>query len=227
MFIPSNNSFTASELIVLADAGLMARPDAPARTAAALWTDPARDGRLSGILAGGLVETAFGWQPVETLLRGMRVGTWDGGFAVVEQVLLHEVRLVPGQGLIHVPGGALGNCGDLTLLPAQTVLIESAVAEAVLDAAAVLVPASALAGWRGITRIAAPETVTVVSLVFAQEEVVFVNSGALLHCRAAGSAAGTESFFQHLTIPQARALIELTEMGTFCPAAPALHALAA
>lgn len=191
MFIPSGNSFTAAEQIRIADA-------TPVESPAAM---------MPGLALSTLLETPSGWVQAGTLLPGMRVGTWDGGFAEILHVLRHQIRFAPGRGLIHVPGGALDNCDGLTLLPSQEVLVESDLAEAVTGTPAVLVPAAALIGLRGIARIDAPDAVDVVSPVFADDEVVYANSGTLLFCP--GRRGSTADFFPRLSIPQGRALCEM------------------
>lgn len=107
----------------------------------------------------------------------------------------------------------MGNCDALTLLPAQEILLDSHAAEAVLGTSAVLVPASALPGFRGISRLHSTQTVDVVSLAFAQEEVIFVNSGTLAHCGRSVMAKGDEGFFPRLNSLQTRALCELIDAG--------------
>lgn len=205
MFMQDAKSFAAAEKITLALHGLT---NAPAIGA-------------PGILAGSLVETGAGWRPVETLSRGVRVATYDGGFCPLIRVERRHLWPVAGAHLIHVPGGALDNCADFALMPGQQVLIASDIAEAVLDSAAVLVPAASLIGYRGIARQPLDRPAEVLSLIFAGEEVVYVNSGALIHCAADGApdrAAGLErrpavAFFESLAADRATALLALIGEG--------------
>ena len=69
---------------------------------------PARTGRpaLSGLLTGTLVETASGWQRVETLTAGTRVQTLDGGLARLLRLHRHLIRPEDAADLIHLPGVA-------------------------------------------------------------------------------------------------------------------------
>jgi hypothetical protein len=174
----------------------------------------------SGLVAGTRVETARGWKPVEQVLTGERVQTWDGGLQPVTKVerTLYGADLAEAypDGLLMVPGGALSTCDAVYLLPEQHILLESAIAEEVLGRPAVLVPAAALEGHRGILRVMPVDLVEVVTLSFDQEEVVYANTGALLHCpprRAGATPQGpaTSAFFEVLGFDRARALVELME----------------
>lgn len=179
----------------------------------------------TGIVAGSLIETSQGWRPVETLRVGELVLTYDGGAQAVAALRRTGTgaapRSQPGPGLILAPGGALDNCADLLLAPDQPVLIHSPAAEAVLGAPGALVKARRLVGFRGIRR--APPTAprALIALAFETEEMVFVNSGALLHCPARAQGAGAplaegglaDGFFPVLDAGRTRALLDLTEAG--------------
>lgn len=199
MFMQNAKDFRAAEKISLALHGLNILPEFGA----------------SGLLAGNLVETESGWRPVETLARGARVATYDGGFCRVARVERHHVWPAAATEVIHVPGGALDNCSDFSLLPGQQVLLTSQVAEAVLDRAGALIPASALVGYRGITRQGLVRPAEVLSLRFAAEELVYVNSGALIHCAAEGPEAtdARSGFFEVLDEARAQAMLALMAAG--------------
>ncbi|MEY8840691.1 Hint domain-containing protein, partial [Cribrihabitans sp. XS_ASV171] len=78
---------------------------------------------------------------------------------------------------VHVPEGALFNRRDLWLMPEQGMLIEcEAVHDAVGDPYAVI-PARLLCGLRGIQTGRPANAVEVVTLAFAQDEVVYVEGG--------------------------------------------------
>jgi hypothetical protein len=173
----------------------------------------------SGLVAGTRVETARGWKPVEQVMTGETVQTWDGGLQPVTRIdrttYGADLALAYPDGLLMVPGGALNTCDAFYLMPEQHVLLESTIAEEVLGRPAVLVPASALEGYRGIMRVMPVDLVEVVTLFFDQEEVVYANTGALLHC-APRNAAGplpkggaVSAFFEMLPFHRARALVEL------------------
>lgn len=205
MFMQNATTFRAAEKIsaekiALALHGLNILPDFAA----------------SGLLAGSLVETERGWRPVESLARGTRVATYDGGFCPIARVERHHLWPAAEAAVIHVPGGALDNCSEFRLLPGQHVLVTSDVAEEVLDCAGALIPASALVGFRGITRQGLVRPAEVLSLRFAAEEVVYVNSGALIHCAAEGPQAteAQSAFFEVLDEARAQAMLALMAAGT-------------
>lgn len=206
MFMPNATTFHSAETIDLSIHGLSLTPARPA----------------SGLLAGSLVETEAGWQPVERLMRGMRVATWDGGFCPIARVERRLLWPMSGAEVIHVPGGALDTCEAFSLLPDQHVFVTSAVAEEVLGAEGALVPASALIGHFGITRGRVRRPVEVLALHFASEELVYVNTGALIHCAAdAAEATGgaiRSGFFEVLDADRAQAMLALIEADTLTTA---------
>jgi hypothetical protein len=171
----------------------------------------------SGLVAGTLVETAEGWQPVESLAIGQRVQTWDGGLRPLQR--LEAVRIAPGAGLIALPGGVLSNCSDMLLLPGQHLLVETGAAAEALDQDVVLVPAAALDGYRGAAVMRSRRGMDVIRLGFAAEEIVYANTGAMLHCPAVGAAdvaamlAPRSEFFTALDRDGARALLGLDRPG--------------
>jgi hypothetical protein len=169
----------------------------------------------SGLVAGTLVETAEGWQPVESLAIGQRVQTWDGGLRPLQR--LEAVRVAPGAGLVALPGGVLSTCSDMLLLPGQHLLVETGAAAEVLDQDVVLVPASALDGYRGAAAVRQRKGVDVIRLGFEAEEIVYANTGAMLHCPAVGAAAPAEAprsgFFTALDREGARRLLGLGRPG--------------
>lgn len=169
--------------------------------------------RGSGMLAASLVETPQDWRHAGSLMRGSLVQTWDGGLCAVTQVARQYFWPGAGAEVVFVPGGALENCSDLWLMPDQLVVIASAVAEQVLQAAAALVPARALAGIHGIRLCLLPRPVEMISLGFDSDEAVYVNSGALIHCAGTMAAAADTSYFPRLDQARARALLDLIAAG--------------
>jgi hypothetical protein len=157
---------------------------------AACMLDAMADGRLergsAGILVGTRVASWQGFRPVETIVEGDRVLTFDRGLQPVRKVLrsvlwvggTHDPESWP----LLVPAGALGNHEALRLMPGQGIMIESDAAEAMLGDPFALLPAAALEGVRGIRRTRPAEWIEVVTLVFERDEVVFGNSGALFFC---------------------------------------------
>lgn len=83
---------------------------------------------------------------------------------------------------VFVPAGALGNSSDLELLPDQGVLIESDAARDFNGDPFAVVPAKSLAGCGGISRIAPRTQVEVITLVFADEQVIYAEGGPSVYC---------------------------------------------
>lgn len=202
MFMQDATSFRPAAKIALPLPGLDLRPD----------------GSAPGIVADSLVETDTGWRAAGALLPGTRVATWDGGFRPLVAVERRTLWPAAGIELIEVPGGALDTCAGFALLPGQHVFLASAIAETVLGAPGVLLPAAALAGHAGITRRLLLRPVEAVTLRFAGEEIVYVNSGALVHCpagpgRARPASARPSGFFEVLDGDRARAMLALVADG--------------
>ncbi|HQU68409.1 MAG TPA: Hint domain-containing protein [Albidovulum sp.] len=151
----------------------------------------ARRPRRDGIPGATLVETATGWRRADSLRPGDRVATWDGGLRELQA--LNSGRMEPGEVLLRVPGGALDNCGEVWLHEAQLVLIRSPFAAAILDAEAVLLPARALAGFRGISLAMPPKALNLVSLHFDADELIFAASGLRLHAAPENGAPLTDT----------------------------------
>lgn len=139
-----------------------------------------------GLVAGTRIGTSMGWRAVEALAPGDMVLTFDNGLQRLVEVRRETYWMSEGTmgntDMLAVPAGAMGNSVAVNLLPDQGVLIESeAACDAQGDPFAVL-RAKALEGFRGITRIARPAKMEVITLVFDNEEVVYAEGGILLHC---------------------------------------------
>jgi len=194
MYMPTQTAFSQVERVVLADETMVRQA----------WT-------RTGLIAGTMVETAAGWHPVEDLSVGDSVATYDGGLQVVRAIShgFWEPQSVAAQteGLLHVPGGALDNCASLYLSDVQLVMIESPEAEKLLGEPAVLVPAAALVGFRGVERVFREDRVEMINLRFDDEELVYANTGTLIHC-----PSGAQSdYFTRLSVSRARALLSLMD----------------
>jgi hypothetical protein len=166
-----------------------------------------------GLVAGTRLEAADGWRPVERLMRGDAVYTLDGGLRQIIEIKRED--LTPARQLI-VPGGALDNCAEMTLLPGQHVLLEAEIAEDAFGSPLVLLPAAALAGYRGIHWQEGRERVEIVTLGFDEDELVYGNTGALLHCPSTarmGEQVTRSNFFTVLGMEQARAMVGILAHG--------------
>lgn len=145
--------------------------------------------KTTGIVAGTHVATTNGWRPVEAIIPGERILTFDGGLQPVLRVkrarLWSRARACPRRSWpLTVPSQALGNNTPMTLLPDQPVMLESDAAEDISGDPFALLPAEALEGFRGIARIFPEESVEIVTLYFEIEQVVFANIGARFLCPA-------------------------------------------
>ena len=148
---------------------------------------PKLDARTTGMVAGTKVATNAGWASVETIREGQQVLTFDGGLQTVIAVTRHSLMADThdiSSWPLSVPAGALGNRADMTILPHQSVMIESDAAEDMTGDLFALIPGASLAGFCGISQERPSEWVDVIQLHFAQDEIVFANIGALFLCRA-------------------------------------------
>jgi len=176
----------------------------------------------TGIPGATLIETGEGWRAAATLRPGDGLATWDGGLRPLLSVQSEVVRPAIDERLVRVPGGALNNCGTVWLRPGQHVLIRAAHAAAVLEAEAVLIPAAALAGYRGITFQPVVAPLSMVTLRFLEDEVIFAASGLCLHCGAeegpAIAAAGHCGYLPVLDAARGRDLMALIGAGALTTA---------
>lgn len=165
---------------------------------------------IGGIVAGTLVEGARGWVSVETLRIGDMVQTLDGGLARVHALDRRTLVQAAETALIMVPGGMHDACSDLMLVPGQHVLMDTLDDEVIGTAPYALVPAVALTSDPMVRHRFPGATVEVITPMFADEEIIFANSGVLLHCPSVIDGAGLypdDSFFPRLDAATARAFL--------------------
>lgn len=185
-------------------------------------------GMASGLVTGTRIATNIGWRSVEAIAPGDHALTFDGGMQVVRRItrsiLWHSPSNCPEHlWPLNVPVGALGNQHELHLLPEQNVMLESDAAEDCFGDPFALIPAAALNGFRGITRVKPYEKIVVYTLHFDQEQVVFTCSSALFHCPSdsQGSLLETsqsEAIYQTLPMRAATLLVDrmVQENDTVC-----------
>jgi hypothetical protein len=195
--------------------------------AALAYTDGLLTDAGFGIVAGTKVATAIGWRPVQAIIAGDQVLTFDGGLQTVIEVrrltLCAEPTIMPmASWPLHVPAGALGNRAAMQILPGQDVLIESDIAEELYGDPFALIPAAALDGYNGISRAAPHARIEVITLHFAQDQIVYANIGALFMCPRAGDLMhdlfATPAPAQYKLLSLAEADVVLGEMETVCTA---------
>ena len=148
--------------------------------------------RRSGLLHSTRVATRFGWRPVQQLIAGDEVLTFDHGFqritAIEHAINWPDHKTCPEHAApLMVPAGVLGNSEKIWMLPAQLVVVESDMAEILTGDPFALVPVDVLEGWKGITRVAPRAPHLVVVLHFEEDEVIYAGNGALLHSQGQGT----------------------------------------
>lgn len=165
----------------------------------------------TGLIAGTLLETRAGWQPVETLRVGDSVQTLDGGLARILGLNRRVLQADAQTTVIRLQGGYHDACSDVLLLPGQHVVLD------ILDAAHnngapyAMIAALALLAGPGAQRHSNPGAIDVITPLFADEEVVYANSGLLLHCPGIADGAGCypeNSFFPRFDATEARHFIQ-------------------
>ena len=150
-----------------------------------------------GLLPGTRLAVPGGWVLVEHLSPGDRLLTFDGPAAVVVGLQRADARggadWPAHRWPLLVPPGVLDNADPLRLLPDQPVLLESDAAEHLFGDPFALVPAAALAGWRGILPAAPGPREQVVTPILMTDEVIYAAGGTLLWCPG-DAAAGLPGF---------------------------------
>lgn len=147
------------------------------------------DFQMRGITSGTRIATAEGWRPVEYLTVGTHVLTFDNGPQEIVAIT-RSAQFVHGDvapdfaSPIDVPAGVIGNSEPMVLLPEQNVMIESDEAEAISGDPFALVPAKALVGFQGVERFRALRPFEVITLHFANDEVIYAEGGALVLAQA-------------------------------------------
>lgn len=142
-----------------------------------------------GLMAGTRVASMLGWRGVESLAKGDMVLTFDNGMKQIVDIRRVSVCLDAPQTEkalwpIFVPAEALGNEEELTLLPDQGVMLECEAASDLYGDPFAVVAAHALDGVRGIHR-APPQTkIELISICFAEDQVIYAEGGALILCPA-------------------------------------------
>lgn len=144
--------------------------------------------RPVGLFAGTKIASNLGWRPVEKLRAGDKVLTFDNGMQEVLElrrtaIFSTESGAAAELWPVVIPAGVLGNRDQVVLPAHQPVMLEcDAVRDGQGDPFAVI-PARALAGFCGIARRAPKMTRELITVIFAQDEVVYTGCGMLALCR--------------------------------------------
>lgn len=140
----------------------------------------------AGLTAGTQVLTDGGWLPVEQISEGDSVMTYDAGPERVTSVRRRtfgaNLRTFWPNGLVYVPDNALGPAEGYYLLPGQQVMLRDDLAKSMFDDRALLIPAAALVGIRGITRVLPIDLIEVVELRFDNDAIIECQGGTWLCC---------------------------------------------
>lgn len=123
-------------------------------------------------LAGTLIDTPLGPRPVETLAPGALVDTLDHGPMPVRWSGQSDVFASGSLAPVAIPQGALGNRRRLLISPNHRVFLRSILADLHFGHHEVLVPAKALVGIAGITRLPMPRA-RYVHLLLESHEMLF------------------------------------------------------
>lgn len=154
-----------------------------------LWLDQKRTdvaepvGMAEGIFASTPVAVPDGWTLASDLRPGDLVLRFDEGLQPIRSIRSQPAARHAGDWAIVLPRWAMGNAQDLVVLPEQTVMIETDIAEDLYGEPFVTLPAAALEGWCGIHRAPAPAERTV-QLLFDTAQLVYAAGDVLLGCPA-------------------------------------------
>ena len=176
--------------------------------------------RGEGLVEGTRLVTSSGWCPVEELIEGDMVLTFDRGMQRI--IELHRQTLLVSEGTcashlqpLHVPAGAIGNTGDAWILQDQCILVESDGAEALFDDPFSLLPGKALNGLRGIARKVPAGDMQIISLRFKRDEIVVADLGAQFYCPKEAeplSDGGGDPYYRMLGRDEAELIVGFLEL---------------
>ncbi|MBE1284999.1 MAG: hypothetical protein GJ676_16930 [Rhodobacteraceae bacterium] len=143
-----------------------------------------------GFLSGTHVVSNLGWRAVESLCVGDKVLTFDNGMRTIADIqretLNNGERTVPRvQWPMLVPEGVLQNRCEMHVMPDQGMFIETDLVSDGFGEPYAVLPARALEGFRGITQVEPDHGLTLTTLAFRQDEVVYAEGGMLIHCPCA------------------------------------------
>ncbi|MCX7567035.1 Hint domain-containing protein [Sulfitobacter sp. F26169L] len=172
-----------------------------------------------GLMVGTRVASNLGWRAIDALAVGDKVLTFDHGMQEITEIRRAHVWLdAPGTSEtfwpVIIPVDALGNREELVLLPDQGVMVESDAAQDMHGDPFAILTAHSLVGLRGIRRRQPLQRVELIAVYFADEEVIYAEGGALIHCPRDMSTldkfleAGTASY-SVLSGEQAEELVDM------------------
>jgi hypothetical protein len=142
-----------------------------------------------GLMVGTRVASNLGWRAIDALAVGDKVLTFDHGMQEITEIRRAHLWLDAPDSAealwpVVVPADALGNREELVLLPDQGVMVESDAAQDMHGDPFAVITAQSLVGLRGIRKSRPLHRVELVAVYFAQDEVIYAEGGALIHCPA-------------------------------------------
>lgn len=170
-----------------------------------------------GFIAGTMVATSHGWRPVEALVAGDTVLTFDHGMQPIKSI--KRERFTLGQtadeammSAIYIPRDVLGNNSPIWVRADQGVMIEHDLVEDALGDPFAVVPAAALEGYRGIKRAETQVHMDLITLVFDEDEIIYIEAGLLAYCPSGNDLLhrafrGEEDLYTVLSPIEARELV--------------------
>ena len=140
-----------------------------------------------GFVAGSKIATNSGWRAVDALAPGDMVFTFDNELQPVIDVRREthwiDADFIPvAHWPILVPAGALGNQNSMLLMADQGIVLDDDLADIEYDDPFAVIRAKDLVGLRGIERKAPKARIEIVTLGFVDEQVIYAQGGALIHC---------------------------------------------
>ena len=147
----------------------------------------------AGLLAGTYVASDMGWRAVEGLAVGDLVMTFDNDLQRIQRIDRRTIWQPPVDIPRHewpllVPVGVFDNGYDMLVLPGQGLMVESDWGHVTYGDPFVVVPAQALEGVRGIFRQRPQSSFEVITLTLEQDNLIYAEGGALIHCAGQGAA---------------------------------------
>lgn len=158
-------------------------------TSSAVSTEEAHGVATGGLMAETKIASDRGWARACDLKPGDKVLTFDKGLQPLVDVQFHEFEVQGGMNAadnwpLLIPAGALGNKEPAVVLAGQSILVESDLAEEIYDDPFVAIPANALDGANGVSRVCPNERLSVVTLHFDRDHAVFGAGGVMFVCSA-------------------------------------------
>lgn len=190
-----------------------------------------------GFFAATKVACNTGWRRIDKLSVGDKVLTFDHGMQPIVEIKKEVVFEAPAEAPpvnwpVVVPVGALGNREALVLQADQGVMLEIEGVEDPMGDPFAVVPARVLGGLRDISRAAPKTRMEVITLVFATDEVIYVNGSMLAYCPRAhpqdrSPVAEDCTAYKVLSLLEAMSVLKNVDLSAQLPAQPGAYVFGA